>query len=52
MIVEQCRMTGAWRISDIICGHLKQMNYMGYTKEEAIEQWNAIYGVQNADKNS
>lgn len=31
---------GAWKISDIIDGYLETMQYMGYTKEQAIEKWN------------
>ena len=34
---------GAWVVSDIINGYLKEMQYMGYTKQEAIEKFKKTF---------
>ena len=34
-------MQGAWRVSAIVGGYLVSMQYMGYTKREAVEMFKA-----------
>jgi len=39
MIIEKL-ITGAWRVSDIINGYRVERVYYGYTKKQAVKQFN------------
>jgi hypothetical protein len=43
MTIEKT-IQGAWRISDIIGGHLEVRQYFGYSKSEAIRAFIAEHG--------
>lgn len=36
MTIERDKITGAWLVSQIICGRLVSRQYYGYTRREAI----------------
>jgi hypothetical protein len=39
--------SGAWEISDIVCGYLVRHVYYGYTKREALRQFRQDYRGQS-----
>ena len=47
MTIEKT-IQGAWRISDIIGGHLEVRQYFGYSKSEAIRAFIAEHGKGKA----
>jgi hypothetical protein len=47
MTIEKT-IQGAWRISDIIGGHLEVKQYFGYSKSEAIRAFIAEHGKGKA----
>jgi hypothetical protein len=47
MTIEKT-IQGAWRISDIIGGHLEVKQYFGYSKSEAIRAFIAEHGKGEA----